>query len=208
MTDEPPVSAAEDRRQLILDTASELLSEGGYAALSIRALAKRAGISLGLLYYYFADKHAVFAALMQDHQAAMADLLDAQPRSEGVRALLYAMVPQARVQWSRVGRVVGVWRVERPDITEETRAHQLASANRQFEALARALEECAVGEGRVLRPEPEIVPFVWSSLMGLADLHAQGWVTEIDEDRLADITISAIEDHILQPQPGATDAHS
>lgn len=208
MTTPPPVPGTEDRRQLILDTASELLSEGGYTALSIRALAKRAGISLGLLYYYFADKHAVFAALMQDHQAAMADLLDSQPREAGVRALLDAMVPKAQVQWSRVGRVVAVWRVERPDITEEARARQVASANRQFDALARALEECAAGEGRVLRPEPEIVPFVWSSLMGLADLHAQGWVTEIDEDRLADITLNAIQDHILQPQPGATDAHS
>lgn len=208
MTTPPPAPGAEDRRQLILVTASELLAEGGYAALSIRALAKRAGISLGLLYYYFADKHAVFAALMQDHQTAMADLLDAQPRSEGVRALLEAMVPQALVQWSRVGRVVAVWRVERPDITEETRARQVAIANRQFAALARALEECAAGEGRVLRTEPEIVPFVWASLMGLADLHAQGWVSDIDASRLTDITLTAVEDHILQPQPGVPDAHS
>lgn len=196
----------EDRRRLILDTAAELLSEGGYAALSIRGLAARAGISLGLLYYYFADKHAVFAALMQDHQAAMVELLDHQPRSAGVRALLLAMVPPTRLQWLRVGRVVGVWRVERPDLSAETREQQIAAARKQFEALERALRECAEVEGRTLRAEPEIVAFVWSSLMGIADLHAQGWVSRIDEDRLAAITITAIVDQILEPDQGATDA--
>lgn len=207
MTRQPEPVGGRDRRRLILDAAADLLSEGGYAALSIRGLAARAGISQGLLYYYFADKHAVFAALMQDHQAAMTHLLDDQPRAEGVRALLLAMVPAARLQWQRVGRVVGVWRVERPAISAEMRRQQLAAARRQFDALGRALRECAAAEGRTLRSEPEIVPFVWSSLMGLADLAAQGWVRTIDEDRLTDITITAIVDSVLDPDPGAPDAH-
>ena len=210
MSRKPQLSAAapsgEDRSRLILDTAAELLSEGGYAALSIRALAARAGISLGLLYYYFADKHAVFAALMRDHQAAMTELLENQPRTEGVRALLVAMVPATRLQWLRVGRVVGVWRVERPDVSAETRDQQLASAREQFDALERALVECAAGEGRALRSDPEIVPFVWATLMGLADLHAQGWVREISEERLTDLAITAVVDHVLEPQPGETHA--
>lgn len=207
MTREPAATGGEDRRRLILDTAAELLAEGGYAALSIRALAARAGISLGLLYYYFADKHAVFAALMQDHQAVLADLLDNEPREPGVRALLLSIVPPTRQQWLRVGRVVGVWRVERPDVSTEAREQQIAAARRQFEALERALRECAEAEGRALRPEPEIVPFVWASLMGIADLHAQGWTSPIDEARLTDITITAVVDHILEPEQGATDAH-
>ena len=131
----------------------------------------------------------------------------APPRTEGVRALLVAMVPATRLQWLRVGRVVGVWRVERPDISTEAREEQIASARKQFDALGRALHECAAAEGRTLRPEPEIVPFVWSTLMGLADLHAQGWVRDIDEQRLTDIAINAIVDHVLEPDRGATSAH-
>ncbi len=196
-----------DRRRLILDAAAELLAEGGYAALSIRALARRAGISLGLLYYYFADKHAVFAALMHDHQSLMTELLDGAPRKPGVRALLLTLVPPTRQQWLRVGRLVGVWRVERPDVSTEAQERQLAAARRQFEALERALRECAAAEGRVLCPDPEIVPFVWASLMGIADLHAQGWTSPIDETRLTDHTITAVVDHILKPEQGATHAH-
>ncbi|WP_162262624.1 TetR/AcrR family transcriptional regulator [Nocardioides sp. Soil796] len=199
MTSQKEPSAADDKRRLILDAAAELVSEGGYSALSIRALASRAGMSLGLLYYYFADKHAVFAALMRDQQATMVELLDSQPRDLGLRSLLLAMVEPTRRQWLQVGRLVGVWRAERPDVTVEAREQQLDSARTQFEALERALRECAAAEGRVMRAEPEIVPFVWASLMGIADLHAQGWVTPIDEDRLTDITVSAIEEHVLEP---------
>ncbi|NKY33194.1 TetR/AcrR family transcriptional regulator [Nocardia speluncae] len=208
MTRQQAEVGSEDRLRLILDTATELLAEGGYAALSIRGLAARAGISQGLLYYYFADKHAVFAALMRDHQAALVDLLDNHPRTAGVRALLHAIVPPTRLQWLRVGRVVGVWRAERPGISAKAQERQVAAARAQFEALERALRECAAAQGRRLRPEPEIVPFVWSSLMGIADLHAQGWVTSIDEDRLTDIAITAVVDHILEPEQGAADAHS
>lgn len=207
MTSRPAPKGSDEKRQLILDAAVELLSEGGYSALSIRGLAARAGISLGLLYYYFADKHAVFATLMQAHQEAMVDLLDNQPREQGVHALLTAIVPATRQQWLRVGRAVGVWRVERPAITPEAQEQQIAAARNQFEALERALQECAQAEGRALRPEPEIVPFVWASLMGIADLHAQGWTSPIDETRLNDITITAVVDHILEPDQGATDAH-
>ena len=198
----------EYRFRLILDAATELLAEGGYSALSIRALAARAGISQGLLYYYFTDKHAVFAALMRDHQAALVEILDNLPRTEGVRALLHAIVPPTRLQWLRVGRIVGVWRAERPGISADAQEQQIAAARKQFEALERALRECAEAEGRRLRPEPEIVPFVWSALMGIADLHAQGWVTTIDDDRLTDITIAAVVDRILEPEQGVIDADS
>ena len=51
--------------------------------LSIRALAARPGSASGCCCFYFADKHAVFAALMQDHQADLSRLLDDQPRAEG-----------------------------------------------------------------------------------------------------------------------------
>ncbi|QIX26487.1 TetR/AcrR family transcriptional regulator [Nocardioides sp. JQ2195] len=194
---------ADQRRRSILDAAAGLLAEGGYGALSLRSLAARAGISLGLSYYYFADKHTVFEALMQEQQRVMIDFLDAQPREPGVAALLRAMVPVAEVQWRQVGRMVAVWRVERPEDAADSATagnQRLAMAAAQFAALGRALEECAAAEGRRLISDPEVVPFVWAGLMGLADLHAHGWTEPIDADRLTDLTLTSLVSTVLVPE--------
>src|SRR6476620_2827252 len=50
---------AEARRRRTLDAAAALLDEGGYTALTIRAVAKRSGTSTGLIYQYFADKQEI-----------------------------------------------------------------------------------------------------------------------------------------------------
>lgn len=181
-----------EKRRAILEAASQLVTEGGYAALSIRALSERAGVSLGLLYYYFADKHDVFEAMMQDHQGRMTEFLDAFPRDRGVEPLLREMIPVTETQWRHVGRMVAVWRAERKSDSPQLRDQRVAAATRQFDALDRALRECAAAEGRTIDDRPELVPFVWSSLMGLADLRTQGWVGEIDDRHLTDMTIGAV----------------
>lgn len=186
-----------DRKQQILEAAAELVSEGGYAALSIRALAGRAEMSLGLLYYYFTDKHDVFEALMQEHQRRMTEFLDAFPREKGLEALLHEVMPVAERQWRVVGRMVAVWRAESSKDSAQVRRQRRRVAARQFEALGRALEECAAAEGAAVRDEPEIVPFVWSALMGLADLRTHGWTSRIDQQRLTGLTLDAIRREVL-----------
>lgn len=181
-----------EKRRAILEAASELVTEGGYAALSIRALSERAGVSLGLLYYYFADKHDVFEAMMQDHQGRMTEFLDAFPRDRGLEALLREMVPITQTQWRHVGRMVAVWRAERKSDSQELRDQRVGAATRQFEALDRALRETAAAEERTIDDRPELVPFVWSSLMGLADLRTQGWLGDIDDQHLTDMTVGAV----------------
>uniref|UniRef100_B8HSG2 Transcriptional regulator, TetR family n=1 Tax=Cyanothece sp. (strain PCC 7425 / ATCC 29141) TaxID=395961 RepID=B8HSG2_CYAP4 len=51
------------RRDLILDTAAELLAEFGPDAINTNALADRARISVGSVYQYFANKEAILMAL-------------------------------------------------------------------------------------------------------------------------------------------------
>lgn len=59
-----PVGARGKRRwTLILDTAADLLNEGGPEAINTNALAERAGIAVGSVYQYFSNKEAVLAAL-------------------------------------------------------------------------------------------------------------------------------------------------
>lgn len=54
-----------EKRNLILDTMQELLSEHKGATCSVSDIAKRAGIAKGGLYYYFKSKEEVFDALVE-----------------------------------------------------------------------------------------------------------------------------------------------
>lgn len=47
----------------ILDACAEMLDETGYEALSTTVLARRAGMSVGAVYQFFPDKHAVVLEL-------------------------------------------------------------------------------------------------------------------------------------------------
>ena len=51
-------------RERILDAGLHLFARKGVAATGVTEIAREAGISLGLLYHYFASKEALFAALV------------------------------------------------------------------------------------------------------------------------------------------------
>jgi AcrR family transcriptional regulator len=53
------------RRREILDAAAELFSQRGYHGVTVNAIAERAGISKGNLYWYFTSKQEVFYELFE-----------------------------------------------------------------------------------------------------------------------------------------------
>jgi AcrR family transcriptional regulator len=57
-------STAEGTRQRILEAASELFEQQGYAGTSIRDLAVRVGMTKAALYYHFPSKEEVLQALL------------------------------------------------------------------------------------------------------------------------------------------------
>jgi AcrR family transcriptional regulator len=59
----PPAEPA-DLRQRILDTARALLDEQGAAALSLREVARRAGVTHQAPYHHFADRESILAELV------------------------------------------------------------------------------------------------------------------------------------------------
>jgi AcrR family transcriptional regulator len=64
----------EERRNLLLDSAMEILAEGGVEALTIPRLAQRMDASVGGLYRYFPSKEAIFVALQERAIDAFATL--------------------------------------------------------------------------------------------------------------------------------------
>jgi AcrR family transcriptional regulator len=71
---------------LIVEAAWSLVAEEGLAALSIRDLAKRAGISTPTVYAYFDSKHAIYDAMFgqaaeQFHAVVSAPFTETEPRA-------------------------------------------------------------------------------------------------------------------------------
>ncbi|MCG6133501.1 MAG: TetR/AcrR family transcriptional regulator [Nostoc sp. LLA-1] len=59
----PSGERGQRRRDLILDTAADLLADEGAEAINTNVLAERAGISVGSVYQYFSNKEAILTAL-------------------------------------------------------------------------------------------------------------------------------------------------
>jgi AcrR family transcriptional regulator len=58
-------SAAEETRRRILDTATALFAERGYAGTTIRDISERLGMTKGSLYYHFTSKEDLLFALLE-----------------------------------------------------------------------------------------------------------------------------------------------
>lgn len=54
------------RRRQILDSATELMAHNGFHAVSMQSVAESAGISVGLIYQYFASKDELLLAVITD----------------------------------------------------------------------------------------------------------------------------------------------
>ncbi len=61
----PPASGNLDRRAQILDAASALVTEGGYSAATVRAVAARAGLGASTIRYYFPSQDHLCTAIAQ-----------------------------------------------------------------------------------------------------------------------------------------------
>jgi AcrR family transcriptional regulator len=70
----------EQTRALILETALEIFRERGYEETTMRALAERAGVSLGNAYHYFSSKEQLIQAFYgrthEEHLAVCAEALE------------------------------------------------------------------------------------------------------------------------------------
>jgi AcrR family transcriptional regulator len=83
----------------IVEASAQILEKGGLAAFTTNAVAERAGVSIGTLYQYFADKNALLMALAREEmEAALGEVGRAlqgegDPSLEGrVRAMVRAIV--------------------------------------------------------------------------------------------------------------------
>lgn len=68
--------AAEARQNLILETATEEFASKGYEKANINVIAKNAGISIGLMYKYFATKEDLYVTCVQHGMSILDNALE------------------------------------------------------------------------------------------------------------------------------------
>jgi len=95
----PRQARAEETVAAILEGAAQILEAGGLAAFTTNAVAERAGVSIGTLYQYFADKQAILRAIAErELRATLAKVAQAMtedhdaPIEQRVRAVVRAIV--------------------------------------------------------------------------------------------------------------------
>lgn len=72
----PTTESNTDRREQILGAAMVCFAKRGFHQSSMHHIAEAAGISVGLIYRYFASKEAVIGALAEEHKTELAQLLE------------------------------------------------------------------------------------------------------------------------------------
>jgi AcrR family transcriptional regulator len=99
----PRQERAHDTVSAVVEAAGQLLVEAGYGRASTNAIARRAGVSVGSLYQYFADKEDVFRALVRQHREEVKPVVMAalsrmaEPAGDLVELALDLMRAMARV---------------------------------------------------------------------------------------------------------------
>ena len=67
------VKDPEERRRELLACAMRLFAEKGYDNVSVRAVAREAGVASGLAYHYFDSKQALFDAAIEEYARQCAE---------------------------------------------------------------------------------------------------------------------------------------
>ncbi|MHC4960378.1 MAG: TetR/AcrR family transcriptional regulator [Planctomycetota bacterium] len=186
-----------DLKRALLQAASDLLEAGGPSAVTLRAAARRVGVSHAAPYRHFADKDSLLAAVATDafhalrtELIASAGPLDRTP-SRRIVAAGRAYVAFALAHPSRYALMFG------PQI--EGRDQQLDLAKARSEAFDILVELVTAGqhEGELVDGDPKALAlFAWSTVHGLAQLLVDGRLGPVGSDARSG-TVAGIAELVL-----------
>lgn len=121
------------KAELILQAAQAVLLEEGFSGTTIAKVAAKAGVSRGLLHYYFRDKEDLFAQVLRRHiiegsntvERLLAEAGSVQEFAETVTDTLRAMVRNGEASLSLLGESLSVARTHPRVMAELADLHQI-----------------------------------------------------------------------------------
>ncbi len=173
-----------DLRDALVRAALGLLEDGEVTEVSVRAAARRAGVSTGAPYRHFADRDALLSAVAAVGYRELASALGAAHHAPASAGDL-AEIAVAYVQFALTRP--GLFRVmfaEGCDRTNPDRVAAVAAITEYVKAIARQVIPSADAE--------PLATAMWALVHGLAFLHLDGKFDSSDADVVADRVRAAV----------------
>ncbi len=197
-------------RAALVESGLELIAEEGEQALTLRALARRAGVSHTAPYRHFPDKTALLAAIAEEGFHAMTDAMQAATQTAGedplarFRAQGRAYMEFARARPARFRVMFGV------TLAGSGHAELDEARGTSFQSLLDGIAECQRA-GRIRGADTRaLAVMVWSAVHGHSILALD---QQLAGERADSPDADALMDNLLgnlflglQPGPGERDA--
>jgi AcrR family transcriptional regulator len=153
-------------RERLLETATELFAEKGYAGSSVREIVEKAGVSKPVLYYYFKSKEGLFYAILEwaaeVQQRILNEIFEARGTVQERFVFLYRRVHKGIQQYKSLYIMIHGLIYGPPEGVPE---YDFASFQRRMlDAVKRIYEEGAAA-GEIRNVDAEEVAFLVLGLM-------------------------------------------
>jgi AcrR family transcriptional regulator len=182
-----------DLHDAILEAALRGVTEYGYADLSMRKIARRVGCSPGTIYLYYANKNAIYAALIDK---AVLHLIESYQPAFSIEDPVERLDAFCRCYVRFALTYPELYKVMYLELGLDPREVSPEGYRRAWKPLhdtAQALEE-AHAQGALRVPSPmEGATLVWAALHGMLSLILARQVNpKADHERLIDMMIAHI----------------
>jgi AcrR family transcriptional regulator len=161
-----------DLKAQVLEASVRLIAEQGLAGLSMREVARRAGVSHQAPYHYFDDKAAMVAALVERGFTLLSERMEAGSRA-GTPGQRLERAGRAYVDFA-LAEPVYFRLMFRPELRDLKRFPSVEAAGaRAYGVLQRLVDEAAGPRASVAK-KGAMVSMHWSFVHGLATLLVDG----------------------------------
>lgn len=174
-------------RKQIIDAAFELFANEGYSKTSIAAVAKKAGISKGLIYHYFESKEAILEAIF-DQLVALGDEMMSFPEEFGPAEKIKQTLEQT---FEFIEKETGMGRLMvslalQPDVFESLKPKLDKVQERQIMMFKEIMWDLG-------RSEPELEAYQLGALM---DGVLMGYLTKGNDYPLQELKAKILEEYV------------
>jgi TetR/AcrR family transcriptional regulator, regulator of cefoperazone and chloramphenicol sensitivity len=195
-----PQQRGERTRALVIDETIQCIREEGFAAASTRHIIDRAGVSWGVIQYYFGDRDGLLTAVIEHAfatlTASLNHLADTAARVSDPRGRAESLTAAA---WSVFFSPTCMTALE---ILIATRAMRGTLASDQISGLVAAITRIAESVGDTTPHSTAIANLLWASPIGM--MVAQMVTTDpLQTTREQHALAELIGDHLDAHQPSA-----
>ena len=156
------------RRRDVLEASTNLLHEGGWAALTMREVAARTGVSAGALYQWFDGKDEIYAELFTARLNRGIAQFDAMPDDLPFDDVLASMLRWVQTTWT----TLACWQLDCSEIARGREPGQRSALSEAYRHILEVgsvkLQAAAEREGRRFLDDLDTMHMIWGIAAGIA----------------------------------------